>query len=63
MSNTRLYLAIGIPSVLVLLSWLSTFAQKLRLGDRLDRMTEDFHNQVTTLRSTIHGIGSSRDNG
>lgn len=36
MSNQQLYLAIGIPSILVVLSWVTIFIQNNRLDSKFD---------------------------
>lgn len=44
MTNQQLYLAIGIPSFLVILSWVTSFIQNNRLDTKIDGMrTEMFH--------------------
>ena len=56
MTNTQLYLSIGIPSLLIILAWLSNKSDIGKLSDKVDRHYEGFNNQVTTLLSTIHGV-------
>jgi hypothetical protein len=53
---TQLVVAVSIPSVIALIGILLNQSAYHKLGDRLDRMTENFNNQVTTLLSTIHGV-------
>jgi hypothetical protein len=56
MTNSQLWLAIGIPSVLVILSWLSNRQDFRDLSAKVDRHYESFNNQVTTLLTTIHSV-------
>lgn len=56
MTNQQLYLAIGIPSVLIILSWVTNSAAFYFLNTKIDRHYENFNNQVTTLLSTIHNV-------
>jgi hypothetical protein len=63
MTNTQLYLSIGIPSVLIILAWLSNRQDLRDLSSRMDRMDtkidrhyENFNNQVTTLLTAIHTV-------
>jgi hypothetical protein len=67
LTNQQLYLSIGIPSVLIILAWLSN-RQDLRdlsskvdrnyesLNAKIDRHYENFNNQVTALLTTIHTV-------
>jgi hypothetical protein len=56
MTNLQLLLAIGIPSILVILSWLSNRQDFRDLSAKVDRHYENFNNQVTTLLTTIHSV-------
>jgi hypothetical protein len=56
MTNLQLFLAIGIPSTLVILSWLSNRQDFRDLSAKVDRHYENFNNQVTTLLTTIHNV-------
>ena len=56
MNDTQLYLAIGIPSFLVILAWITGMIQTSRiedqnakLSDRLDRLAEQQHKDALTL--------------
>ncbi len=53
---TQLAIAISIPTVVALIGILYNISAVNKLGDRMDRMSENFNNQVTTLLSTIHGV-------
>ena len=63
MNNMQLYLTIGIPTLTVILAWVSSRADINRLNDKLDRMGETLHtkidNQGTSIRSELVGQGSS----
>jgi hypothetical protein len=56
LTNQQLYLSIGIPSILVILAWLSNAAFFWFLNSKIDRHYENFNNQVTTLLNTIHSV-------
>lgn len=56
MTNLQLLLTIGIPSILVILSWLSNRQDFRDLSAKVDRHYENFNNQVTTLLTTIHNV-------
>jgi hypothetical protein len=56
MNDTQLYLAIGIPSFLVVLAWITSMVQTSRLadqnaklGEKLDRLAEQQHKDSLTL--------------
>jgi hypothetical protein len=56
MNDTQLYLAIGIPSFLVVLAWMTSMVQTSRLADqnaklsdKLDRLAEQQHKDALTL--------------
>jgi hypothetical protein len=53
---TQLVIAISIPTAVAMIGVLFNISAAQRLGDRLDRMNENFTNQVTTLLTTIHGV-------
>ena len=52
MNNTQLYLSIGIPTLTVILAWLSNGSDINRLNDKVDRLGE-------TLHAKIDGQGAS----
>ena len=61
MNNTQLYLSIGIPSfvallswVTVILAWLSNRSDIHRLNDRMDEQGEKIDRQGDFLRSEMH---------
>ena len=53
MNNTQLYLSIGIPSFLVVLSLLISLFQSNRLADRLDRVSDRFGRQFEKLSDKV----------
>jgi hypothetical protein len=53
MSNAQLYLSIGIPSFLVVLSLLISLFQSNRLADRLDRVSDRFDRQFEKLADKV----------
>lgn len=53
MSNTQLYFAIGIPSILVILSWVTTLMQNNRLDAKLDRVAEGIRSDARADRKEL----------
>jgi hypothetical protein len=53
MNDTQLYLAIGIPTVTVILAWLSNKSDINRLNDKVDRLGETLRADMTALRADI----------
>ena len=53
MNNTQLYLAIGIPSFLVLLSLLTNMVQINRLSDKMDRNYETLGSRIDRNYETL----------
>lgn len=54
MNNTQLYLSIGIPTLTVLLAWLSNRSDINRLNDKVDRFAESFRAEMTSLRTDMN---------
>jgi hypothetical protein len=61
MNNTQLYLTIGIPTITVILAWLSSRADNHRLNDKVDRLNdkvdrlaESLRGEMTALRNDHH---------
>lgn len=52
----QLVLAVSIPTSVAMIGLLFNVVANNRLSDRIDRMNDNFNNQVTTLLSTIHGV-------
>jgi hypothetical protein len=57
MNNTQLYLSIGIPTLTVILAWLSNRSDINRLSDKVDRIGEVLHSKIdgqgTSLRTEM----------
>jgi hypothetical protein len=53
---TQLVVAVSIPTVVALIGILLNQSAYYKLGDRLDRMSENMNNQITTLLTTMHGV-------
>ncbi len=62
MNNTQLYLSIGVPTLTVILAWLSNSSDINRLSDKADRMGEvlngKIENQGSSLRAELTAIRS-----
>ncbi len=54
MNNTQLYLSIGVPTLTVILAWLSNRSDINRLNDKVDRLTESLHTEMTAMRNEYH---------
>ncbi len=54
MNNTQFYLSIGIPTLTVLLAWLSNRSDINRLNDKVDRLAESLRAEMTSLRIDIN---------
>jgi hypothetical protein len=53
MTNTQLWLAIGIPSTLVILSWLSNNRRLDRVEDKVDALREQMYREFTEFYKTL----------
>lgn len=53
MTNTQLYLAIGIPSILVILSWLSNRSDINRLSDKIDGLRSEMYHEFKEFYRTL----------
>ena len=53
MNNTQLYLSIGVPTLAVILAWLSNRSDINRLNDKVDRLAETLRAEMTALRVDI----------
>ncbi len=56
MNNLQLYLAIGIPTITVILAWLSSRADNHRLNDKVDRLNDKVDRLGETLRSEMTAL-------
>ena len=55
MNNTQLYLSIGIPTLTVILAWLSNRSDLNRLNDKVDRLAESVRAETASVRSELRG--------
>ena len=53
MTNEQLYIALGIPSVLVILAWISSFIQNNRLDTKLDTKVESLRSDMRADRKEL----------
>jgi len=65
MNNSQLYLSIGIPSILIVLAWISNRSDVIALRAEMvqlrkdmaaymTQLRKDIHNDMTQLRDSIH---------
>ena len=54
MNNTQLYLSIGVPTLTVILAWLSNRSDINRLNDKVDRLAESLRAEMTAIRNDHH---------
>ena len=54
MNNTQLYLSIGIPTLTVILAWLSNRSDINRLNDKVDRLAESMRAEMVSIRNDQH---------
>ena len=54
MNNTQLYLSIGVPTLTVILAWLSNRSDMNRLNDKVDRLAENLRAEMTAMRNDHH---------
>ncbi len=54
MNNTQLYLSIGIPTLTVILAWLSNRSDINRLNDKVDRLGDSFRAEMISFRRESH---------
>ncbi len=54
MNNTQLYLSIGVPTLTVILAWLSNRSDINRLNDKVDRLSESLRSEMTAIRNDHH---------
>jgi hypothetical protein len=55
MNNTQLYLSIGIPTLTVLLAWLSNRSDINRLTDKVDAMDRRLNGRIDDLSQRLSG--------
>ncbi|HZL25540.1 MAG TPA: hypothetical protein VFC39_03320 [Acidobacteriaceae bacterium] len=56
MTNTQLYLAIGIPSFLVLLSWFTSMWQSQRADAKIESFRTEVVTELRAVRSDINTV-------
>ena len=54
MNNMQLYLSIGVPTVTVILAWLSNRSDINRLNDKVDRHYESLRAELAAIRLDHH---------
>jgi len=54
MNNTQLYLSIGLPMLVFILTWLSNRAEMTKHIDRLDRQFEGLRGEMISLRRDMN---------
>jgi hypothetical protein len=54
MNNTQLYLSIGVPTLTVILAWLSSRSDMNRLNDKVDKLGESLRAEMIAFRREIH---------
>ena len=54
MNNVQLYLATGIPTITIVLAWLSNRSEINRLFGKIDRLTETIRAEMTAMRNENH---------
>ncbi len=55
MNNMQLYLIIGIPTLTVILAWVSNRSDSNRLNDKVDRLSESLIGKVDRLSESLNG--------
>ncbi len=59
MNNTQLYLSIGLPTLTVILAWLSNRSDINRLNDKVDKLSDSLRGDMNSLRGDITSLGGS----
>jgi hypothetical protein len=54
MNNNQLYLSIGIPSILIVLAWISNRSDVTALRGEMIQLRKDIAADMTQLRKDIH---------
>ena len=54
MNNMQLYLSIGIPTLTVILAWLSNRSDINRLNDKLDSTAASLRAEIVAMRNDHH---------
>jgi hypothetical protein len=53
LNNSQLYTAIAIPSILVILAWITTLIQSSRLDTKIDALRENLHTEMRADRKEL----------
>jgi hypothetical protein len=53
MNNNQLYLSIGIPSILIILAWISNRSDVTALRAEMIQLRKDMHAEMTQLRKDL----------
>jgi hypothetical protein len=53
MNNMQLYLSIGIPTLTVILAWLSNRSDINRLNDKVDKLGDSLRNEMLSFRREV----------
>ncbi len=54
MSNEQFYIALGIPSFLILVGWMINFQGYKMMADRFDELRKDVKAETETLRTIAY---------
>jgi hypothetical protein len=54
MNNTQLYLSVGVPTLTVILAWLSNRSDINRLNDKVDRLGDSLRAEMIAFRREVH---------
>ncbi len=54
MNNMQLYLSIGIPTLTVILAWLSNRSDINRLNDNVDKLGDSMRGEMIAFRREVH---------
>jgi hypothetical protein len=54
MNNTQLYLAIGLPMLTIILTWLASRTELNRQVDRIDRSMDALRTELVAIRNDHH---------
>ena len=54
MNNIQLYSSTGIPTLTVILAWLSNRSDHNRLNDKVDHLVESLRTEMSAIRNAHH---------
>ena len=58
MTDTQLYLTIGIPSMLIVLAWLQNYSHARRSDERMDRFEAGLNVMTNDLKQFYRDLGN-----